>query len=439
MSEAASPDVVYIDLGRVSVTRDSLSPEEREAIDTLNAQVGRAARLAEVMDGLFESTLRICACERMALGILEEDGARLTLHWARAAYEPILLKQGAGEDILGSTLATIFEDPRCRIIPDMARFAERHPDDSYARLLLEEGVASSMITPLMAGEDVVGLLFRESRAQNAFGEHQLALHLMIASPLALAVHTTIKIEALEAANRAYLEMLAFVSHELKNPLASMVTDTRLLHDGFLGELNERQKAKVNRITHKGEYLLDLIKEYLDLARVEGGSMRINLRHGVDFMAEVVEPAIYMLRSSLEEAEMELSSFVPDTRFGVECDAALVRIVMTNLLGNAIKYGRHGGSIRLHVNRLLEKLHVSVWNEGPGFAEAERQKLFRRFTRLNAAALSGRKGTGVGLYSSWRIVQLHNGRIRARSKEEEWAEFSFEIPQPVGPVTLRRPR
>ena len=67
------------------------------------------------------------------------------------------------------------------------------------------------------------------------------------------------------------------------------------------------------------------------------------------------------------------------------------------------------------------------NEGPGFSPEQRNKLFRRFSRLDDPALKTRRGTGVGLYNAWRIIQLHKGRITADSKHGEWAEFSFEIP------------
>jgi signal transduction histidine kinase len=74
----------------------------------------------------------------------------------------------------------------------------------------------------------------------------------------------------------------------------------------------------------------------------------------------------------------------------------------------------------------------VWNEGPGFAPEDRGRLFQRFSRLRSSHGDNKRGTGVGLYSSWRIIQLHNGRIRARSEPGEWAEFAFELAQPLQP-------
>jgi signal transduction histidine kinase len=115
---------------------------------------------------------------------------------------------------------------------------------------------------------------------------------------------------------------------------------------------------------------------------------------------------------------------------IECDPGLLNIVMANLLGNAVKYGNEEGQIRLRVTQPEGKLAVSVWNAGPGFPRSERSKLFKKFSRLQTRELMARKGTGVGLYTCWRIIQAHGGRIWADSEPGAWAEFCFEIPQPL---------
>ena len=109
--------------------------------------------------------------------------------------------------------------------------------------------------------------------------------------------------------------------------------------------------------------------------------------------------------------------------------------MVNLLGNAVKYGQEGGLIRLRYDHLPYSFVVSVWNEGPGFAAEERSRLFRKFSRLQAPELKARKGTGVGLYTAWRIAHIHGGRMDATSKHGSWAEFRLEVPQPLpGPTS-----
>jgi signal transduction histidine kinase len=227
-----------------------------------------------------------------------------------------------------------------------------------------------------------------------------------------------------------------VSHELKGPIGAMVSEARLFLNDYLGPLNAEQKDWADRMVRKGEYLLSLIRDYLDLARLEGGDLQFEPKATVDFLTEVIEPAIELIQPQINEHQVILKREFDAALWPVECDADLMRVVFVNLLGNAVKYGKRGGLIRVRVTRKDARLLASVWNEGPGFPESERPKLFRRFSRLNTPALSRSKGTGVGLYTVWRIVHLHDGRVWARSEEGHWAEFSFAIPQPLEPSEAR---
>jgi signal transduction histidine kinase len=137
----------------------------------------------------------------------------------------------------------------------------------------------------------------------------------------------------------------------------------------------------------------------------------------------------LTESLVAEHFMRLVQIPSDVK-EMECDPELLKIVMVNLLGNAAKYGLEKGEIRLRVERNETGVRVSVWNEGPGFPPEQKGRLFRKFSRLQTPELLQRKGTGVGLYSVWRIIQLHGGRIWANSELGKWAEFIFEIPQPL---------
>ena len=92
------------------------------------------------------------------------------------------------------------------------------------------------------------------------------------------------------------------------------------------------------------------------------------------------------------------------------------------MGNAIKYGNPGGKIELDAARTNEGLLIRVFNEGPGFSPEDRDLLFKRFSRIRRPKLMKQKGTGVGLYVSWRIVQAHGRRIWAESEPKSWARF-----------------
>ena len=286
-----------------------------------------------------------------------------------------------------------------------------------------------MTCPLSVDGRPVGVMFRSSCRPKAYDDHQVRLHLAIAERLAQAVEKAWRIEQLTAANRGYTEMLAFVGHELTSPLASMVMDAGTLAGGHLGPLDTRQIEVVERVARKSRVLLGLLRDYLDLARLESGELTASIVSGVDLTSDVIEPAIETVRSELEEHGGRLTRDLPAGPLPVRCDADLLRIVLANLLRNAAKYGNPDGEIRVSARRDPGSFSVSVWNEGPGFPEDQKPRLFRKFSRLQTPELLKHRGSGVGLYTCRRIIELHGGRIRAASEPSRWAEFTFTIPDP----------
>jgi signal transduction histidine kinase len=420
----------YLDPFRGRSARRRISEEERETLRIVNQKVAAKQSLNDLADFLFERTRELIPCDRIGLAFVDESGRRVVAHYARADYEPLLLTKGYVADLSGGSLEHVIKSGEPRIIDDLEKHALERPASHASGLLVREGVQSSLTCPLVVEGRVVGFLFRDSRRKGAFDSHHVQLEMAISERLSQAVEKAWRIEQLEVANHAYLEMLAFVSHEIKNPIASLVTDTRLLADGYLGPLEPQQVDKMERVIAKGQYLLDLVQDYLDLARIDGGGLELNSRKDVDVVEEIVAPSIDLVSAQIESAGMHLQLGLPPGSVTAECDPALLRIVLVNLLGNAVKYGSAGGDIRITVVREPDRLEISVWNQGPGFMPEDRSRLFQRFSRLRSSHGENKRGTGVGLYSSWRIVQLHNGRIRARSEPGQWAEFAFELAQPL---------
>ncbi len=404
------------------------SAEEKRILDTVNQKVAGEASLDDLLEFLFDTIRELYPCDRIGLAFLEDDGRRLVAQKHKALYQPVLLDAGYAEDLARSSLATVVDGNCSRIIYDLPRYLEAHPRSRSSRLLVQEGVQSSLTCPLSAHGAPFGVIFLSSREARVYTPYHVQLWMALAERLAQAVEKVWRIEQLQAANQAYAEVLAFVSHELKNPVASMITDARVLADGYLGPLAPAQVHKLERLMAKGGYLLDLVREYLDLARMEGGHLVLRPR-SCRFLEEVLEPAVELVLAQLQERGMTLERPAPGD-LEVQCDPELLRIVLVNLLGNGVKYGAPGGLLRVTLERPPDQLVVRVWNQGPGFAAEDRPRLFRKFSRLQAPELLGRKGTGVGLYTAWRIVHLHGGRMDARSQPGQWAEFSLELPQPL---------
>lgn len=409
--------------------QDHYEEAERRVLDHINEQVAAGDSIEEILGFIFRETKGILPCDRVGLALLEDGGRRVVAHVALAEYEPLLLLKGYSADLDTTSLGAVLAAKEPRIIPDLQRHALARPNSESTKLLLREGVRSSMACPLTVQDRVLGFLFRSSRYPNAYGEREVSLHLQMAARLGQAVEKAWRIEQLEATTRAYTEMLGFVAHELKSPLASMISEGRVLLGGYLGEIPPSQASHLGKIVRKAEYLLGLTREYLDLARIEGGHLGLRLDGEVDLEEEVLSPALELVEAQFAERGMRLER-EGDLKISVQCDPGLLQVVATNLLGNAAKYGLQDGRAVLRAERDARGFSFSVWNEGPGFPESQKGHLFRRFSRLSSPDLLKRRGTGVGLYTSWYIAQLHGGHIVAESEEGAWARFTVTVPQPV---------
>jgi signal transduction histidine kinase len=427
------PAVTYVDPFRDGAALKPIGAEERTLLRTVNQKIAARPSLRAIVDYLFDNTQALIPCDRMGLAFIDEQSVYVTSYYNRTSYDGLRIDQGYREGLRGSTLTEVMHSGLPRIINDLQAYVKVHPRSRSSKLLIKEGVRSSLTCPLIVEGRVVGFIFRSSRTPFTYGPQHIELQMAISERLSQAVEKAWRIEQLEEANYAYTQMLGFVSHELQSPVASMVTDAQILVQGYLGDLTPEQRAKVQSMERKGQYLLSLVREYLDLARVEGGELRLQTRSRVNVMDDVVAEAVDLVRPQADAHGIHLMTCVPSPALPpVCCDPTLLRIVTVNLVDNAVKYGNEGGDIRVKAEvtgdeQGGERLRISVWNSGPGFSHGQQNNLFRRFSRLDDPALKSRRGTGVGLYNSWRIIQLHKGRITAESKHGEWAEFSFEIP------------
>jgi len=232
----------------------------------------------------------------------------------------------------------------------------------------------------------------------------------------------------EDKNRAYLEMLGFVTHELKSPLASIVFAVGSLRDHILGPLNDPQEQLLKAASNSADYLRDTIANYLNLSRIEEGELKLRWSQ-VAFRKEVIAPLLGRLSELAQDRGMRIECDVADDLDGA-CDPSLLTAVLQNLLSNAVKYGRQGGRIRITAERDESSglLRFHVWNEGEGFPSGGGEKLFRKFSRLTHGGDDTKSGTGLGLFVSRVIVEKHGGHITAESEPGEWVDFSFTLPR-----------
>jgi PAS domain S-box-containing protein len=229
-------------------------------------------------------------------------------------------------------------------------------------------------------------------------------------------------------NKRYMEMLGFVTHELKSPIANSYMSANALRQEIFGSLWPEQSIMVEAICRNLDQSMEMIRHYLDLSRIERDEMSVNPQP-TRVLKDIVEPVVKGLASTILERQVELTAEIPsDLEWTL--DPELFRGVITNLLNNALKYGDKPGQIRISASPWGDRLRMEIWNSGPGIRLEERGKLFQKFQRLQNSKQSSVRGTGLGLFITKTVVERHGGKIWVESEEGKWANFILEVPSAI---------
>jgi len=228
----------------------------------------------------------------------------------------------------------------------------------------------------------------------------------------------------EAANRAKDQFLAVLGHELRNPLAPILTATRLLE--LQGPKDPHLQRLRETITRQATYMLKLVEDLLDVGRIITGKLRLQ-KTRVD-IAVLVRQAVEASSAAIERGGHRLDVTVPDGPVYVDADAARITQVLSNLLHNAAKFTPEPGRIQLAVSDHAGTLSIHVRDQGVGIAPDMLERVFDRF--VQAAAFDDRtsEGLGIGLSVVKTIVELHGGSVVARSEGTgKGSEFTVVLP------------
>jgi signal transduction histidine kinase len=223
-----------------------------------------------------------------------------------------------------------------------------------------------------------------------------------------------------------METLQFVSHELNSPLSSILNYAYMLRQGLLGPLTEKQTSALDVVSGNLKHVMEMIRHYLNLARIESGEIQ-PVPARVAVREEVIAPILASLQAEMHAKNLRVEDLI-GPKVILQADLNMTREVFENLLGNAVKYGRAGGLITLNCRCNGAWAEFSIRNEGEGIPPERRGELFQKFSRIEAGdSKKARRGTGLGLFISKKIVEAHGGTILAESEVGHWTEFRCTLP------------
>ena len=242
-----------------------------------------------------------------------------------------------------------------------------------------------------------------------------------ASMVLTDVTDRVHVDAAMRDSEAKSRLMAMMNHEVRTPLNSILGFAQLLTDPKFGDLTAHQRRYVGHIQTSGNHLLALVNESLDLAKLGGDQ---NNAQVANYPAgSIVEQAVDQVRPLAQARELELTvTYAPGVQ--VRVDSRHLVQVLLNLLSNAIRHTRPGGSVNVTVGRSADNVEISVADTGQGISREDLGRIFEEFYQATNHAPGG---VGLGLAISRRLVQLMGGKIEVRSQLGKGSTFTVRLP------------
>ncbi|MCL5023031.1 MAG: ATP-binding protein [Nitrospirae bacterium] len=254
----------------------------------------------------------------------------------------------------------------------------------------------------------------------------------------------------ESTNRTKSEFIANMSHELRTPLNAIIGFSEAMLSGVYGPINERHREYLGDILTSGENLLSLINDILELSKIEAGSLNLDPD---DFsLKELIKSTAGIFREKVAKHGVRLEYDISDGTDVMYADQRKIKQILVNLLSNAIKFTPDGGHILITARTVAEgrsggaakraagkpgeagggggaktSVEISVRDTGIGIARDDLPRLFQAFQQLESPYQKKYSGTGLGLFLTRKLVELHGGQISVESEKDQGATFTFSLP------------
>ncbi len=239
-------------------------------------------------------------------------------------------------------------------------------------------------------------------------------------------------EELKSQNATKSDLISISAHQLRTSLSAMKWILKMFLDGDFGTLTAEQVSFIKKTAESDERMIRLVNEMLSINHAEDTLEKIHTEP--TDIVKLLDEAYFDFTGESYKKGIELIFLKPDQPIPpVTIDPEKMRVVFQNLIENAIKYSNKGGRVFINIANKDDGIEVSVRDTGIGIAPEDQPKIFGKFYRADNAKKQDAVGSGLGLYTTKRIVEHHNGKIWFESKDGEGTTFFVQIPKNASPV------
>ncbi len=398
--------------------------EVEAAVTAALAKVGQ-----DMISSLDTPILLERVCQLTAERLQSDTSTTLFLQADEEVFQPVA---SFGLDAEARELAQVLKVPSQRVTEILAG----HPFSGVVQVGAEQRILPTefdqqssggmqILIPLRRGQEVIGVQVANWNEQRPpLTETEERIGSGIAQLASMALANARLVEELENANKLKSDFVASMSHELRTPLNLIIGYTDLLLDGTFGPVRPDQADTLQRVDRSARELLDLIEATLDLSRLEAKKVPLDL--GDADVRQLLTDLRHEFDDTRTRETVDLIWNVPSQPTSICTDAVKLRMILKNLVGNALKFTTEG-SITTTAEVSDDRIVFTVQDTGIGIALESQKVIFEPFRQADRKISGAYGGVGLGLYIVSRLVENMNGRITLQSKPGEGSTFRVNMP------------
>jgi signal transduction histidine kinase len=405
------------DLGDAGAIERALAErdEENAAMREVATALAREADLDPLLHVICEQASS--QCDASGATVVRLHGDRGQIVSATGSLEGM---RGSRFSLAGSLTARALEERRPVRADD---YRTEHP--RFRRTAEEFEVGPALFAPLVAHGHMLGALTVARRpGAAAFSAREERRIAAIADYAALALWKAHLTDEARSASKVKGEFIATMSHELRTPLTALLGYEELFAEHIFGPLTDQQETAVERMRTSTQHLQSIIDEVLTFSRLEAGEEQARVRDAS--MRDIFHGVMAVLEPLARAKRIALSTSPPEEPRTIRTDPDMVRRILVNLGGNAVKFTERG-SVTLTAAREGNAVVFAVADTGIGIAQEDIARLFQPFTQLESGFTRRFGGTGLGLFVSRRLADLLGGDIGVASAPGSGSTFTLRVP------------